>query len=332
MKSNFFPLIKNKVKDIKNSNFSVIIGSSPSKGARSPALWNKVYKKMNLSCTMFPLDVEEKKLKLLINKLKLNKYFIGGSVTIPYKSKIIKFINSIDPAAKSIGSVNTIIKIKDNRLFGTNTDYYGCSSTLKKIKLKNKDKILIIGLGGAGKACFFSALNIYKNNSIYLFNRSYKQAEKFIKNFTAKNIKLIKSYDDLKKIKDIKLIINTTSVGFDSWFFRNKFYYNLKYFSPLSDLKKLKLVKSKNENEFVKKNLLLIKDNIIKSYKFFQNNKEAIVFDIIYNPQRTVLQNICLLFNKNIFNGLNMNLEQAVLGFSKVNNIGNLNKIRKLMF
>ena len=31
------------------------------------------------------------------------------------------------------------------------------------------------------------------------------------------------SYDDLKKIKDIKLIINTTSVGFDSWFFRNKF-------------------------------------------------------------------------------------------------------------
>jgi len=331
MKS-ILPLIKNKFKNIKKSNFSVIIGSSPSRGARSPALWNTVYKKMNLSCTMFPLDVEEKKLKLLINELKLNKYFIGGSVTAPYKSKIIKFINFIDSVAKNIGSINTIKKIKNNKLFGTNTDYYGCGSTLKKIKLKNKDKILILGLGGAGKACFFSAFNIYKKNPIYLFNRSYKEVEKFIKNLTKKNIKLIKSYDELRKVKDIKLIINTTSVGSDTWLSRNKLYYNLKFFSPLSNLKKIKLVKFKNENEFVKKNLLLIKDNIIKSYKFFHNNKEAIVFDIIYNPQRTVLQNICLLFNKNIFNGLNMNLEQAVLGFSKVNNIGDLNKIRKLMF
>jgi shikimate dehydrogenase len=332
MKTNFASLVINKIKNIKYSKFSVIIGLHPSKGARSPTLWNLAYKKMKMRATMIPLDVSEKKLEQLLNRLKLNKDFIGGSVTAPYKSKIIKFINSIDPVAKNIGSINTIKKIEDNKLYGMNTDYYGCSSTLRKIKLRNNDKILIIGLGGAGKACFFSALNIYKNNSIYLFNRSYKQAEKFIKNFTAKNIKLIKSYDDLKKIKDIKLIINATSVGSDSWFFRNKFYYKLKYFSPLSDLKELRSVKSKNENEFIKKNLLLIKDNIIKSYKFFQNNKEAIVFDIIYNPQRTVLQNICLLFNKNIFNGLNMNLEQAVLGFSKVNNIGDLNKIRKLMF
>jgi shikimate dehydrogenase len=332
MKSNFSTLIRNKTNDIKNINFSVIIGSSPSKGARSPKLWNKVYKKMNMRTAMFPLDVQEKKLGQLLNRLKLNKYFIGGSVTVPYKSKIIKFIDFIDPVAKRIGSINTIKKIKDNKIFGTNTDYYGCSSTLKKIKLKKKDKILIIGLGGAGKACLFSALNVYGKNTIYLFNRGYKKVVKFRNHLNAKNIKLIKSYEDLKKLKDIKLIINTTSVGFDSWFSKKKFYYNLKYFSPLSDLKKMKCIKSKNENKFVKKNLLLIKDNIIKSYKFFQNNKKSTVFDIIYNPQRTVLQNICLLFNKNIFNGLNMNLEQAVLGFCKVNNIRDLNKVRKLMF
>jgi shikimate dehydrogenase len=331
MKANFASVVTNKIKNIKHSKFSVIIGLHPSRGARSPTLWNAAYKKMNMSSVMIPIDVTEKKLEQLLSRLKLSKDFIGGSVTAPYKSKIIKFINSIDPAAKNIGSINTIKKIEDNKLFGINTDYYGCNSTLRKIKLRNNDKILIIGLGGAGKACFFSAFNIYKKNPIYLFNRSYRKLVKFKKSLNAKNVKIIKNFEDLKKLKDIKLIINTTSVGSDTWLSRNKLYYNLKYFSPLSNLKKIKLVRFKNEKQFVKSNLLLIKDNIIKTYKFFQNNKTSIVFDIIYNPQRTVLQKICMLFHNNIFNGLNMNLEQAVLGFSRVNNIRDLNKIRKFM-
>lgn len=325
-------LILNKLDKSNISKFAVILGLSPSKGARSPILWNSVYKKMNKNISMLPFDVKKENIKKIFQLLKADPNFIGGSVTMPYKTKMTEFVDVIDPIAKIIGSINTIQNKCGKKFIGFNTDYNGCCATLKRIKLKKKDKILIIGIGGAGKACVLSALNIYKNNLIYLFNRDYSKVKKFKFKLKSKKIMLIKNYKALNNVRNIKLVINASSVGFDNWFENKQGYLNLKYFSPLSDLKKMKCIKSKNEKKFVKKNLLLIKDNIIKTYKFFQNNEKSTVFDIIYNPQRTVLQNICLLFNKNIFNGLNMNLEQAVLGFCKVNNIRDLNKVRKLMF
>ena len=43
-------------------NYTLIIGKSPSKGARSPTLWNKVFKKKKIDCEMFPLDVSNSKI------------------------------------------------------------------------------------------------------------------------------------------------------------------------------------------------------------------------------------------------------------------------------
>ena len=75
----------------------------------------------------------------LCNYLKSNKYFLGSSVTVPYKEKIMRYLDSIDDNAKSIGSINTIVN-KNGKLFGLNTDYLGSISTLKKIKIKNQNK------------------------------------------------------------------------------------------------------------------------------------------------------------------------------------------------
>ena len=46
--------------DFPKNHYAVIIGSSPSKGARSPVLWNAVYEALNVETRMVPLDVEEK--------------------------------------------------------------------------------------------------------------------------------------------------------------------------------------------------------------------------------------------------------------------------------
>ena len=75
------------------------------------------------------------------------------NVTIPYKEKIIPFLDEIDEAAKMIGAVNTIV-IKGDKLIGYNTDYIGFIKSFKK----NLDfkKALIIGTGGASKAIQFS--------------------------------------------------------------------------------------------------------------------------------------------------------------------------------
>ena len=123
--------------------------------------------------------------------LKIN----GLNVTIPYKEKIITYLDQVDKAASIIGAVNTIAK-KDNKLIGYNTDYVGFIESFKNnLNFKNA---LILGTGGASKAIQY-ALNI-KNINFDIGSR--KNNKKYI------------SYDLInEKIKDYDLIINTTPLG-----------------------------------------------------------------------------------------------------------------------
>ena len=61
MKKDIKKLIENQIENNLNiKNFALIIGLSPSTGARSPKLWNRAYKSINRSCKMFPADVTKK--------------------------------------------------------------------------------------------------------------------------------------------------------------------------------------------------------------------------------------------------------------------------------
>ncbi len=323
--------LSNKIKETYKNKFACIIGSNPSSGARSPKLWNKAFKRLKMSLSMIPFDVKEKNLEKLVKILKSDDKFIGGSVTIPYKSKIMKYLDKIDENSKIIGSINTIKKLKNGKLFGFNTDFEGCCKTLKRIRIKKNNKILVLGIGGVGKAAVISVLKIFKKNPIYLFNRSQNNLRKFFNNMSYKNLNIIENFGKLRNLKDVELVINATSVGFDCWFNKEKNFYNLKYFSPLSSIKKIKYVHSMDEKQFISKNEFLIQENFSNSYKFFKNNNNVKVFDIIYNPKKTVIQKICESFNNKIFNGSEMNLDQAVIAFAKVNEYKNYKKIQKFM-
>ena len=68
-----------------------------------------------------------------------NRDFKAINVTIPYKQAVIPYLYEIDPLAKKIGAVNTVIN-KNGKLYGYNTDFYGMKSLIKRngISLKNK--------------------------------------------------------------------------------------------------------------------------------------------------------------------------------------------------
>ena len=61
------------------------------------------------------------------------------------------------------------------------------------------------------------------------------------------------------------------------------------------------------------------------------NNLKVSVFDIIFYPEETTLIKISKILSINNLNGLNMNLMQAVMGFSLVNKYNNLKKIKQFM-
>lgn len=76
----------------------------------------------------------------------------GLNVTIPYKEKVLPFLDKISVEAMKIGAVNTI-KIKQNRLTGYNTDYIGFKKSIKPLLYPViHKKALILGTGGASKA------------------------------------------------------------------------------------------------------------------------------------------------------------------------------------
>lgn len=73
------------------------------------------------------------------------------NVTIPYKKTVVPFMDELSEVARSLGSVNTVVRRSDGTLYGDNTDIYGA---LKLIGLSGVDihgkKVLVLGSGGTG--------------------------------------------------------------------------------------------------------------------------------------------------------------------------------------
>ena len=320
--------LNNKISLSTKKNFSLIIGSDPSKGARSPVLWNKAYKYFKRKEKMFPADVSDKNLENFCRYLKFNKYFLGSSVTIPYKEKIMKYLDTIDENSKAIGSINTILR-KKGKLHGLNTDYLGSMDTLKKINIKNiKKNILIFGAGGAGKACIVSATNYFKHSHIWIHNRNKEKLDNFSKKLSNSNKNKIITFSNLsylKKIKNLDLIINCTSIGFENWMFEKGFF-NLKMYCPVSKVN-FRSINKKSELNFSSLNKKKIMNNLIETTKFLGNFKNLKIFDIIYQPKETNLLKLGSILGHSTINGLNMNFVQAVKAFKIVNNIKSEKKI-----
>ncbi|MBQ0152913.1 MAG: shikimate dehydrogenase, partial [Chryseobacterium sp.] len=86
-----------------------------------------------------------------VQNLFLDPEILGFNVTIPYKEKIIPFLDDLSDEAAKIGAVNCVL-IENGKKTGYNTDAIGFEKTLKIHKKPHQKKALILGDGGAAKA------------------------------------------------------------------------------------------------------------------------------------------------------------------------------------
>lgn len=123
----------------------------------------------------------------------------GLNVTIPYKEKVIPFLDSLDPHAAEIGAVNTIKISEDGTLRGFNTDHVGFRKALEAYLPLRQKKALILGTGGAAKAVAY-ALNTLGFNCGFVSRKKMGHAH---------------SFASLNKtlIQDNPLIVNCTPLG-----------------------------------------------------------------------------------------------------------------------
>ena len=126
-------------------------------------------------------------------------HLCGLNVTIPYKKKVIPFLDRISEESKAIGAVNTIVWDNEGKTVGHNTDHLGFKKALtEKIEFIPK-KALILGTGGASSAVQYALKSL--NCKATIVSR------------TAKPNHL--TYDELdnKVISNNQLIVNTTPLG-----------------------------------------------------------------------------------------------------------------------
>jgi len=197
-------------KNITSDTKLLGIFGNPVGHSLSPVMHNDWFAKYKLNCLYLAFDVLPKNLKAAVESIRtLN--ILGVNVTVPHKVEVMKYLDNIDSAAKSIGSVNTIVN-KNNKLYGFNTDWQGFITDLKfkKIDLKNRN-VLVVGAGGAAKAIIY-ALTKLKVKKIYLTSRTFEKAKLVAKKY--KNISVV----DINEIsenflKDIDCLINCSTCG-----------------------------------------------------------------------------------------------------------------------
>lgn len=171
----------------------------------SPQIHGIIMKKLGIKGTYDLFEVKDEELKNKIEELRaLNVK--GVNITIPYKTKIIKYLDKISPEAEKIGAINTL-DFKNGALIGYNTDYYGFGVSLKNsdINVNNKSAV-ILGSGGASRAVMQYLLDNNIKEVIFV-SRTPKATTTGIKDF-----KII-SYQAMDKLNYMDIIINCTPCG-----------------------------------------------------------------------------------------------------------------------
>lgn len=134
-----------------------------------------------------------------LDSFAIKKDFKAINVTIPYKEIIMPHLYWIDEHAKLIGSVNTVVN-RDGMLYGYNTDFYGMTKLIEKLKLSLKNKkVAILGSGGTSKTAQAVSKSL-NAKQVLVVSRNSSDTTIDYQTFVSEH-------------KDTQIIINTTPIG-----------------------------------------------------------------------------------------------------------------------
>lgn len=243
----------------------------------SPILHNCAFEELSINGSYELLPTKSEDLINQIKNLKRNKYF-GFNVTIPHKVPVSLFLSKYDENVNITGSVNTVKIEEDMSLSGFNTDVSGFYKALPKdVDLKGK-KAAVIGTGGASRAI---CAGLFKAgiSEIDIYARNLINSKETIETLRNRFDKIkiqAMQLSLMEHLEDVNIVVNTTPLGM-----RN---YNEEG-SPLNDEQ-------------------------VESLP-----SDAIVYDIVYNPLKTILISKAIRYNKKYVLGIDMLIHQAIDAF-----------------
>ena len=222
-------------------------------------------------------DILETDPEDLVERVKFFKRenYSGFNVTIPLKLPISLFVQEVDKYADIAGAVNTV-KINSDKTFkGYNTDAMGFKKAIPaSIDLKGAD-VALLGTGGASRAAVL-ALSELGVKYIGVYTRNIPNAMDYMAYMRRKfpNIEFEShQIDSVRDLSRYNMLVNTTPIGM--------------------------LGRSAD--------MTPIEENVLKTMQ-----ENSTVYDVIYNPQKTVLLKLAENIGLNTINGLDMFIYQAI--------------------
>ncbi len=233
----------------------LIIGK-PVKHSLSPKIHNYWFNENKINGIYEKKEILENELGDIVEDIRKGQ-LLGANITVPYKEKIIPFIDKLSKLSEKTNSVNTIYK-KDNIILGDNTDVYGFVESIKHQSINLKNKTALVLGGGGVVPSIISALEELSIQKIFIMNRTFERIKKLKEKFP--KIELLKWGEGI----EFDIIINATSVGLKTDdkininlenLKKGKIFYDTIYNPPMTNF--LKIAKS-DGHYFVNGKLMLI--------------------------------------------------------------------------
>jgi 3-dehydroquinate dehydratase/shikimate dehydrogenase len=179
------------------------VAGNPVRHSLSPIMLNTAFRRETVNAVYLALQTNKlSDLLNLVNEIPIH----GFSVTMPFKVDILKHLDRTDAMTEKIGACNTVVRAQDGKLIGFNTDVAGIVRPLETRLELRKGKVLVLGVGGTGRAAVYGLLE--RGADVYVLNRTPQKAQGLARSSGAKTIRR-----ELLAKTQFDVIINTTPVG-----------------------------------------------------------------------------------------------------------------------
>ncbi|MBM7541701.1 shikimate dehydrogenase [Amphibacillus cookii] len=186
----------------------------PIQHSKSPWIHQQFLKQAGLSGEYILYEIHPDQFVEEIKQLK-QLSLDGFNVTVPYKQKIIPYLDEIDDHAQTIGAVNTVV-CRNGKWHGYNTDGLGLVTALKvryPHLFEGNKSALILGAGGASRGIYYALIK-EKLNRVSIANRTKSKAESIMNINSQDRRGEVFTYQEAEcHLASFDLIIQTTSVG-----------------------------------------------------------------------------------------------------------------------
>lgn len=193
--------------------------ANPIKHSISPFIHNSAFETTNTNGVYLAWEVDEAELAETVANIRRYQMY-GINLSMPYKERVIPYLDQLSEEACLIGAVNTVVN-REGTLIGYNTDGKGFFKSLPSFKISRK-RMVLLGAGGAAKAILAQAiLDGVSQISVFVRSSSMEKKRPYLEklqNATGFRVDLF-ALEDVQELQDsitqADLLVNATSVGMD---------------------------------------------------------------------------------------------------------------------